>query len=197
MAPEFSKKQWVSEIYEFQRRFSSFASPASFIAALERLMERIPGEVFFNLPASSVLRDAYIVGRFASLAEADEVRLESTEWPDGQVRFGDLIVNIEATEALEPGRRRGAEFRRRGIVVEQDPVQNWHKRADALPGQLKNSIEKKKNKNYGSSSTLVVYIGFGFYGIRQTETEAAIKDCQMRFKERFEAVRVLWDGRLF
>jgi hypothetical protein len=194
---QISKAEWVAKIAHFKNQLISLETPATFVDQVINFKDQIPSEVFFNLPACGIVRDAYTVGHFALLAGADAVRLELTDWPDGVVRFGKDLINVEATEALEPNRLRGDEYRVKDDTIQADPVEDWHHRADALPKTLEAAIQKKNLKHYSSRSVLVVYIGFGFYGIRQSETEAAIRDCQARLRGRFDAIRVLWSGKLY
>jgi hypothetical protein len=51
---------------------------------------------------------------------------------------------------------------------------NWVERAAAIPAALEKAVSRKAAKRYGSATSLLVYLNINDYGIRQTETEAAI-----------------------
>jgi hypothetical protein len=43
----------------------------------------------------------------------------------------------------------------------------------------------------------LVYLNISEYGIRQKETEAVIAEVKTRYGQAFEAISVLWKGRLY
>lgn len=51
------------------------------------------------------LREAWIASNFAKARNADQVRLVSDEWPDFELRFGNVIEKHEAVEAVIPTAR--------------------------------------------------------------------------------------------
>src|SRR4051812_16851751 len=106
-----AREKWTKEFRTLRSNLSEWQTPLAFNGRVAKVLKQVPNYVMFSLPAAQVARDAWIVGTYADLAHADEVRLPSDEWPDGLVRFGARAINIEATEIQEPGRRRGDEYR--------------------------------------------------------------------------------------
>jgi hypothetical protein len=58
-------------------------------------------------------------------------------------------------------------------------------------------VRAKSQKHYGSSCWLVVYLNISEYGIRQKETEEVIALVKAPYAMSFEAISVLWKGRLY
>jgi hypothetical protein len=123
--------RWNKEMTSLRDDLSRWLVPSAFNERLDRTHELLPSHILFNLPAARTVMDAWVLGRFGALTEADAVRLVADTWPDGQARFGARAINIEVTEVLEPGRRRGREYRT-SPGIEMDPVENWIRRADAI-----------------------------------------------------------------
>jgi hypothetical protein len=70
-------------------------------------------------------------------------------------------------------------------------------RGDSIPKFLDEAVAAKSGKRYGAPCWLVVYLNISEYGIRQKETEAAISQVKARYASSFEAISVLWKGRLY
>jgi hypothetical protein len=62
---------------------------------------------------------------------------------------------------------------------------------------LTKAVAAKSGKRYGAPCWLVVYLNISEYGIRQKETEAAISQIKASYASSFEAISVLWKGRLY
>jgi hypothetical protein len=79
---------------------------------------------------------------------------------------------------------------------ERDSVENWSERAKEIPAALEKAIKDKVEKHYGSKAWLVVYLNIDEYGIRQVETQQAIRDTKQRYIDSFDGLFVLWKDRL-
>jgi hypothetical protein len=138
-----------------------------------------------------------VLARFARHQRVDDVRLaeSSEQWPDGFVRAASKVHNIEVT-STHGGRKLGKEYREvKGLTM--DPVEDWVARGDSIPKFLDEAVAAKSGKRYGAPCWLVVYLNISEYGIRQKETEAAISQIKARYASSFEAISVLWKGRLY
>jgi hypothetical protein len=128
---------WLSadELKEASDKLAQWHFSADFQRIVHDLCKRCRSSEFFNNPHCSFLRDAFVLAEFAYHTKADKVRLvsPSDRWPDGQVKIGGKIENVEVTIALTPGRRMGAEYKS-ATKCELDPVENWVARAQAIPG---------------------------------------------------------------
>jgi hypothetical protein len=78
-----------------------------------------------------------------------------------------------------------------------DPEEDWTARGDSIPKFLDEAVAAKSGKRYEAPCWLVVYLNISEYGIRQKETEAAISQIKARYASSFEAISVLWKGRLY
>jgi len=78
-----------------------------------------------------------------------------------------------------------------------DPIENWIERAESIPKFLDEVVAAKSRKHYSAPCWLVVYLNISEYGIRQKETEDVIEEVKARYRRAFEAISVLWKGRLY
>jgi hypothetical protein len=111
------------------------------------------------------------------------------------VKTGGNVTNVEATIALMPGRRMWDEYQL-PTKLELDPVENWVKRAEAIPGAFEKAITDKVAKRYGSRMWLVVYLNISDGGIRQVETERVIAEIKQRHGQSFDGLFVIWKDKL-
>lgn len=175
----------------------SWQEPGAFCEVSAALRQRLSREEFFNIPALSFLREAWTLGRFATLSGAESVRLGEDRFPDGFVRTGGQVTEVEVTEAIMPDRRRGLEFLPGTPQIKEDPFEEWTRRLNALPAVLTQTILKKANKTYSGRPTLVAYLNITAYGHRDAEMIAAIGTVLAQFGERFGGLHALWQGQLF
>jgi hypothetical protein len=176
---------------------AQWQSPDAFKAAVDALCARCTSKDWFNRPQLKFLHDAFVLARFARHQRVDHVRLaeRSVQWPGGFVRIAEKIHNIEVT-GTHGGRKLGKEYREvKGPTM--DPVENWVARGDSIPMYLDEAVAAKSRKRYGAPCWLVVYLNISEYGIRQKETEATIAQIKSRYASEFEAISVLWKGRLY
>jgi hypothetical protein len=78
-----------------------------------------------------------------------------------------------------------------------DPVDNWVERAESIPHYLEEAVSAKSRKRYGSACWLVVDLSINGYGIRQRETEEAIRAVKERYAGSFEKISVLWKRQVY
>jgi len=173
-------------------------TPAEFIAKVEELAESIKSEPLFNRAAVGFLLDAMVLAEFVKFRPTQQVHLvgENEQWPDGQTGTPQRPLNIEVTEVLEEGRKRGVEYREDGLP-QNGAAEDWRKRALAIPGQLEKAIERKVRKGYAKKCALVIYLNMSTYGILQRETEAAIAAIKAKYANEFLEICVLWQEKLF
>jgi hypothetical protein len=186
-----------SEIDAARTSLAQWAAPETFKGAVDVLSARCKSRDWFNRPQLKFLHDAFVLARFALRRKVDQVRLtESTsQWPDGYVRIGSRTHNIEIT-STHGGRKLGEEYREvKGPTM--DPVENWIERGESIPKFLNEAVGAKSRKRYSAPCWLVVYLNISEYGIRQKETEAAIEEVRKRYGHAFEAISVVWKGRLY
>jgi hypothetical protein len=105
---------------------------------------------------------------------------------------------IEITEAMEPGRRRGQEYRWENInkVPEADRPEDWCTRAAQIPNALGAAIMKKVEKKYGKKSVLVVELNINDC-LLHAETVAAILALKAQYANSFQEICVIWKRTLY
>lgn len=145
------------------------------------------------------MREAWVLAEYVKRVEVDRVSLSDPDerWPDGYLDISGVTKLVEITEVMEPTRRRGDELKNPGPAMQMDPVENWVARAEAIPAALKNRIERKAKKRYGSPAMLLVYLNISEYGIRQADTEQIITKVKAQHASTFEKIVVLWKDRLY
>jgi hypothetical protein len=161
---------------------------------------------FFRQGGVEFLRDAWLAAEFGRHRESTSVRLvaEREQWPDFETRAGGMIERVECAEAVVPGRRRGDEYREAekrsadgGLVVEDDPMEDWIARADLVPAALSAVVATKIGKLYAGRASLLVYLNIGEFGIRQPEIETAMAPAIAPALPCFQRVWILWKSRLY
>lgn len=185
------------EIEPAQMSLARWQSPDAFKVEVDRLCACCASKDWFSRPQLKFLHDALVLARFARRRRVDEVRLaeRSAQWPDGFVRVTGKVQNIEVT-STHGGRKLSNEYREvRGPTM--DPVENWVARGDSIPKFLDEAVRAKSKKRYSAPCWLVVYLNISENGIRQKQTEAAIAEVKARYASSFEAISVLWKGRLY
>lgn len=185
------------EVKQHRAALSAWQPPATFAARNSRFIDRLTRGEFFNVPALGFLRDAWTLSKFGALAKAEEVRLSLESFPDGHASVAGQVLDIEITEAIMPGRRRGQEFLPDGPQMEEDPGHEWDRRIDALPGVLQYAIQRKAAKAYGNSPTLLVYLNITAYRYREKECLEAISRLIAQHGANFAGLYVIWQGELY
>lgn len=185
------------EIKVVREQLAKWQQPDAFKCATRAIWSRCKAEEWFNRLYLKFLHDAYVLAEFASLWPAESVRLASAseQWPDGNVKIAGINHLIEVT-STHGGRKLGEEYRGPQMMT-MDRVENWVARAESIPRYLDEAIHAKRRRNYSSPCWLVVYLNIGEYGIRQIETERSIEVIKQRYSSSFEAITVLWKGKLY
>ncbi len=135
-------KSWLTQWHE----------PSEVLRYLEAV-NRTVGRYFLIQAGLAFLRDAWAAATLANIQKASAVRLVADEWPDFELRLGENVEPFEVTEADMPGRKRGQEYQEAeitvgpdGVIVEDDPVEEWILRAEAAPTALQLAAQRKVNK---------------------------------------------------
>jgi hypothetical protein len=188
----------AEELNSARTDLARWRSPADFRLAVYRLHKRCRSWEFKG-PERKFLLDAWTLAEFIRHKSVDQVRLAdpSEQWPDGYVKIGESVENVEVTIALLPGRRMWDEYKPDAkMVIEHDPVEDWEARAAAIPAALNAAIAAKKKKRYGSKMWLVVYLNISEWGIRQAEIELVIAQTKKLYADAFDQLFVLWKDKL-
>jgi hypothetical protein len=186
----------VAELRAARADLARWRSPIDFRRTVHSLHKRSHSRDFIR-PAPKFLLDAWTLAEFVRHEPVDQVRLPDPreQCPDGHVKIGLRVENVEVTVALMPGRKMWDEYQFEG-KLELDPVENWAARADAIPGALEKAITDKVAKGYSSKMWLVVYLNINDGGIRQREIETAIAEIKARHAKSFDRICVIWKDKL-
>jgi hypothetical protein len=119
----------------------------AFGSEVGRLLSGVHSTAYFTNPRLQWLRDAWIADSFARAIGAHQVRLPEELWPDFEIRCSDgSIIQYEATEAMEPGRKRGDEYRAwqsNGWKIRHVSQDKLEARRDAIPLALRTAVKTK------------------------------------------------------
>ena len=160
-------------------------------------MDSLGPKNLFNQAGLAFLRDAWIAAEFGSLRNADKIRLVADIWPDFELFVDNCSEAFEAVEADDPKRQRGVEYRDRIGEVEDDPVEDWVRRAEQAPAWLEAACQKKAGKHYAGSVSLVIHLNMHEFDIRRSEVEACFPSATESVKDIFDAVWVLWKKQAY
>lgn len=169
-------------------------------------MDCMGSEDLFRQSGVGFITEAWAAAKFAALRRAAHVRLipQRDCWPDFELRAGNQVEQWEFTEADEPDRRRGDEYRthsqRRAVggpTVENDPVEDWIARAERVPTALCVAVRRKLQRRYSDSASLLIYLNIDEYGIRQNEIEASFQNATAKGKDAFTEIWILWKDRAY
>lgn len=178
---------------------SAWRSPDEFDGIMRNVRSQVTPYVLFKSPAWGFWRDAWALGRFAPLIGADQLQLTapSEQYPDGRVRLGSEILDVEVTEAMMPGRKRADEYAPDAPRMQHDTAEACDRRRDELPKALDEAIGKKARKLYGQKPTLLVYLNIDADdGYREAETRTIIKRIKEQYAASFRGLHVLWGNEL-
>ena len=148
-----------------------------------REREPISDDAFFNDPAHQWLRDLWVAAHFGR-AYGEFIDRGTLEFDWNRTHEWDFLLHtrnhsepFQITEALEPGRRRGLEYKQ--VESGERPrtsLESWEPGTRFGPTWIKSAIERKKNKNYAGAKSLnlLVYANFPAY---QLELDAVKVEC--------------------
>jgi hypothetical protein len=182
-----------AEMTAARKTLEQWQTPQAFVSKVENFAPLVKSSVLFNKPNARFLLDAIPVAEFSKHRTLQSVRL--AEQHDAQVTDHTGMFDIEVTEVLEPGRKRGDEYRC-GIPTlkhsEFDPNLGI-----VIATELANGIKKKAEKRYATKPLLLVYLNISTGGRLGDEVETKINEVKAQYAATFREVCVLWAGKLY
>lgn len=182
-----------AEMTSARKALEQWQTPQDFVSRVESFAQLVKSSVLFNKPNARFLLDAIPVAEFSKHRAVQSVRL--AEQHDAQVKDQTGTFDIEVTEVLEPGRKRGDEYRcgsPRVIHAEFDP-----NLGRTIATQLADGIKKKADRKYATKPLLLVYLNISTGGRLGNEVEKEIKRQKTLYPDTFRDVCVLWTGKLY
>jgi hypothetical protein len=188
-----------------RRWFEQWRAPHEFTQRIEQIDRIIDSSFLFNRTGINWFLEALSLNSYAKIEKPARVQLNRRDPPDAYVFKQGNVIPVEITEVLEPGRKRGLEYRwndgatrvhwgavdKRGFGSE-DLV----KRAREIAAALKERISSKESGNYPPSTILLVDLNMSIRGFRRDEVRdkiCSVLDDNFRFSE----IIVLWNGLIF
>lgn len=103
--------------------------------------------------------------------------------------------DVEVTEVLEPGRKRGDEYRSGAPQVTHSAFDP--NLGETIATALADGIKKKAEKNYAAKPLLLVYLNISTGGKFSDEVETKINELKAQYADKFREICVLWAGKLY
>lgn len=188
---------------EFIKRLSKWQTAGEFERCYTEIVSQIDSETFFNQGGLGFLRDAFVASEVASACRVKKVRLVEADRPDFELETTDGLELFEATEAFEPGRRRGLEYRNiaEGDELEDDPGEDWFRRGRAgiqwLRMAAENKAENAKDGKYGDGVNLAIYLNMNEFDVLHDEVLSKFPAATIATRSFFNTVLVLWKGTVY
>lgn len=181
-----------AEMNAAQEALGCWQKPEGFGSKVDALDSRVKSATLFNKANAGFLREAIPIAAFAKHRNVQSVRLVPQRecLNDGQFRSADEIIDIEVTEVVEAGRRRGDEYRsgiRLQTVADFDPSLG-----DTVVSGLATAIKNKAEKGYPTKPLLLVYLNIMTGGRLGDEIEIGVAKLRAEYAAQFREICVLW-----
>lgn len=147
----------------------------------------------------SNVREAFVAARFAPLAYPGRlIRLVANDPPDFELGPAP-VVGFEVAEALEPGRRRGDEYRTDapGYQLLGDERLHPDNTVKVVKASLGAIALKKAAKAYDPATRLVVYLNITTAFTAEGRVLDAARDALRPAAIRFVEIWLYWKGAVF
>jgi hypothetical protein len=187
-----------AEMLAARKALTQWQTPEQFQARVASFTPLIKSSTLFNKNSASFLLDAIPIAEFSKNRSIESLRLadQVEQSNDGQFRNSGKATSIEVTEVMEPGRRRGDEYRRCGAAEEKVREFDPHL-GKTIATALSAGIKKKAEKRYATKPLLLVYLNISTGGRLGNEVEAEIKKLKAEYADTFAEICVLWADRLY
>jgi hypothetical protein len=181
-----------AEMNEAQEALARWQTPQEFAVEVENFAPLVKSSTLFNKANAGFLRDAIPIAEFTKHRAVQSLRLarQREGLNDGQFRSADEIIDIEVTEVMESGRKRGDEYR---CGADQQGIRHFDPYlGETIANELAKSIKKKADKGYPTKPVLLVYLNISDGGRLGDEVESAIKRLRVEYANTFREICVLW-----
>jgi hypothetical protein len=185
------------EMIAARKALTQWQTPEQFQAKVSSFASLIKSSTLFNKNSAGFLLDAIPIAEFSKNRNIESLRLaEQVEQSnDGQFRNSGKATSIEVTEVMEPGRRRGDEYR---IGRAAEEVRDFDPSlGKTIATELSKGIKKKAEKKYATKPLLLVYLNISTGGRLGNEVEAEIKKLKAEYADTFTEICVLWANKLY
>jgi hypothetical protein len=166
-------------------------TPQEFVAKVEAFAPLVSSSTLFNKSNAGFLLDAIPIAEFTKRRTVQLVRMvkQAERRNDGQIQNAGETIDIEVTEILDPGRKRGDEYR---CEAEQGVRHFDPYLGETIANQLAKGVKKKADKQYTTTPLLLVYLNILGGGRLGGEVEFAIERLRAEYANAFREICVLW-----
>jgi hypothetical protein len=184
------------ELRAAMNALSTWQTSAGFVAAVQAIGNRVPTEKLWGNRYKR-LREAMTLAEVCKHDATIVAARMGDDPPDAFVRFADgKDQEAEITEVLEPGRKRGDEYRRGGAALSTFlPKAERIPRAEEIIRQLEKAVESKSGK-YGFKPNLLIYLNFPHHEETQALIQAGIENLRSKYADEFRQIYVVTDRKL-
>jgi|HubBroStandDraft_2_1064218.scaffolds.fasta_scaffold86666_2 hypothetical protein len=187
-----------AEMNEAQEALGLWQTAQEFVAKVEHFAPLVESSTLFNKANAGFLREAITIAEFTKHHAVQSVRLvrQREGLNDGQFRSAGGTVDIEVTEVMEPGRKRGDEYR---CGADQQVIRHFDPYlGETIANELAKSVKKKADKGYSTEPLLLVYLNIGpGDGRNGDEVETAIAKLRDEYADTFKEICVLWGTKWY
>jgi len=191
-----SPKLWID-------RMSTWQSPDEFADLVTECSDEFKHGEVLRKQGLGFWRDAWIALQYSRLANVELVRLVKEQYPDFETILHKVESRYEATEVLDPERRRDDEIKETQLrvshgqsTVVEDPQEGWLTINRAKSG-LEGASISKSEKNYSADTRLIIYLNWSDYFVQESGIVAIMADATVKAGKCFRSVDVLWREELF
>ena len=185
------------ELRAAMNALSVWQTAAGFVGAVQTIGNRVPSEKLWGNRYKR-LREAMTLAEICKHDPAiKEAQMMDGDPPDAWVRFADgQDQEVEITEVLEPGRKRGDEYRRGGAALSTFlPKAKRVPRAEEIILQLEKAVESKSGK-YGFKPNLLIYLNFPYHSETESLIQAGLENLRSKYADEFRQIYVVTDRKL-
>jgi hypothetical protein len=188
------KRPTDEQLKKWKTALSAQQKPDAFVRLVEQIGATIAtAELWGN--RYKFVREAMTLAEFVKLSPVESVRL-GEDPPDGRIGLPDERP-VEITEAIEPGRKRGDEYKANGAGGRDDVTrEQLEERIRKLEPELERVIQLKAGK-YDQLPVLLVYLNIVDHGRAQKQVEQAIARQKAKYADKFDGIHVIWKSELY
>jgi hypothetical protein len=187
---ELTKEELRAELASL----SEWQAPRQFIDKVGKINRSVQTANLWGNPYKQ-LREAIPLASLCQHRNFKAVRIEENDPPDAWVRLDNgQEEQVEITEVMEPGRKRGDEYKR-GVAYAPRyvPSAQAHEHAKSVISELVKVITAKAGK-YNFKPRLLVYLNFG-YGPAEAIIKKAIAEIRSTYANDFSEIHILTDTK--
>lgn len=201
-----NRKMTKQDRDEAKRRLCEWQSPNEMAHFVSKINNQIGSVNFISGHGLKFLQEAFIAAAFGQARLADRVRLCNQDPPDFELVIKGHTLSFEATEADDPKRRRGDEYKAAASDIQNKGfhIEDMHEdyeivRSDYIFNCLNVATKKKVEKIRGSRINygLVIYLNVGESDTLSLEIFNAMRAATHIGGAYFAQVWMLWQRRVY